>query len=59
MRDDKRRAAFHHFFERRLPGDARRLAKVPKLIGKPVAIFLTYAINPGKTVEKLRKILES
>ncbi len=46
-----------HFVIGQKPGDARRLARVPKLTGKPVAIFLTYAINPGRALGKLEKAL--
>lgn len=46
-----------HFVIGQKPGDARRLARVPKLTGKPVAIFLTYAINPGSALGKLEKAL--
>ena len=46
-----------HFIIGQKPGDARRLAKVPKLTGKPVAIFLTYALNPGSALGKLEKAL--
>lgn len=46
-----------HFVIGQKPGDARRLARVPKLTGKPVAIFLTYAINPGRALSKLEKAL--
>ena len=46
-----------HFVIGQKPGDARRLAKVPKLTGKPVAIFLTYALNPGSALGKLEKAL--
>lgn len=46
-----------HFVIGQKPGDARRLTKVPKLTGKPVAIFLTYAINPGSALGKLEKAL--
>ncbi|MFP5321613.1 MAG: flavodoxin family protein [Acidimicrobiia bacterium] len=44
-----------HFVIGQKPGDARRLARVPKLTGKPVALFLTYAINPGSALGKLEK----
>jgi flavodoxin len=47
-----------HFIIGQKPGDARRLAKVPKLTGKPVAIFLTYALDPGSALGKLQKALE-
>ena len=46
-----------HFVIGQKPGDARRLAKVPKLTGKPVAIFLTYALNPGSALGKLERAL--
>lgn len=46
-----------HFVIGQKPGDARRLAKVPKLTGKPVALFLTYAINPGSALGKFEKEL--
>src|SRR3546814_3346287 len=42
-----------HFVIGQKPGDAKRLAKVPKLTGKPVAIFLTYALDPGSALGKL------
>lgn len=46
-----------HFVVAQKPGDARRLAKVPKLTGKPVALFMTYAINPGKALVRFEKAL--
>lgn len=46
-----------HFVIGQKPGDARRLARVPKLTGKPVALFLTYAINPGSALGKLEKAM--
>ena len=46
-----------HFVIGQKPGDARRLAKVPKLTGKPVAIFMTYALNPGSALGKLEQAL--
>lgn len=46
-----------HFVIGQKPGDARRLAKVPKLTGKPVALFLTYAINPGSALGKFERAL--
>lgn len=46
-----------HFVIGQKPGDARRLAKVPKLTAKPVALFLTYAINPGSALGKFEKAL--
>jgi len=44
-----------HFVIGQKPGDARRLARVPKLTGKRVALFLTYAINPGSALGKLER----
>jgi len=44
-----------HFVIGQKPGDARRLARVPQLTGKDVALFLTYAINPGSALGKLEK----
>jgi menaquinone-dependent protoporphyrinogen IX oxidase len=44
-----------HFVIGQKPGDARRLARVPALTGKPVALFLTYAINPGSALGKLEQ----
>ncbi len=46
-----------HFVIGQKPGDARRLAKVPKLTGKQVAIFMTYALNPGPALSKFEKLL--
>ncbi len=46
-----------HFVVGQKPGDARRLARVPALTGKKVALFLTYAINPGHALRKLSKAL--
>ena len=47
-----------HFVIGQKPGDARRLAKVPKLTGKSVAVYLTYAINPGNALGKFATALE-
>ncbi|MDE0805123.1 MAG: flavodoxin domain-containing protein [Acidimicrobiales bacterium] len=46
-----------HFVIGQKPGDARRLGQVPKLTGKQVAIFMTYAINPGPALAKFEKQL--
>lgn len=46
-----------HFIIGQKPGDARRLSQVPKLTGKQVAIFLTYAINPGAALAKFERLL--
>jgi menaquinone-dependent protoporphyrinogen IX oxidase len=41
------------------PGRAGRLWKLPVLDRKPVAVFCTYAINPGKALDKTAAILEA
>jgi menaquinone-dependent protoporphyrinogen IX oxidase len=35
------------------PGRAGRIAKMPALAGKQAAVYLTYAIDPGKALQKL------
>jgi len=40
------------------PGRAGRLKKLPFMAGKRVAGYITYAIDPGKTLDKLVAILE-
>lgn len=35
------------------PGRAGRLAKLPRIDGKKAAVFCTYALKDGKTLEKL------
>lgn len=39
------------------PGRAGRLAKLPVIDGKKAAVYCTYAIETGKTLEKLAKIV--
>lgn len=39
------------------PGRAGRLRKLPVLDRKPMAAFLTYAINPGKALAKTEQVL--
>lgn len=39
------------------PGRAGRFSSFPWIDGKRVASFCTYAVNPGKTAEKLGNIL--
>jgi flavorubredoxin len=46
-----------HFVIGQKPGDARRLATVPKLTGKQVAVFMTYAINPGSALRMFERLL--
>jgi flavodoxin len=38
--------------------DTDRLAKMPMLWNKPVAAFMTYAINAGKAIDDLASFLE-
>ena len=35
------------------PGGAGKLAKLPLLGNKPTYVFVTYAVDPGKTLDKL------
>lgn len=46
-----------HFVIGQKPGDARRLSKVPALTNKQVAIFMTYALNPGPALAKFETLL--
>ncbi|HEV3227282.1 MAG TPA: flavodoxin family protein [Acidimicrobiales bacterium] len=41
------------------PGRAGRLWKLPVLDRKPAAVFCTYAINPGRALDKTAAILEA
>ena len=45
------------FFGQR-PGRAGRLRGLPVLYGKRCAVFCTYAVDPGKTLQKMTAILE-
>jgi hypothetical protein len=40
------------------PGRAGRLMKMPVIDGKKAAVYCTFAVNPGKTLDKLAKIVE-
>lgn len=40
------------------PGRAGRLRAMPVLYGKRCAVFCTYAVDPGKTLQKMQSILE-
>ena len=40
------------------PGDQRRLGRIPVLDHKPVAVFMTYAVNPGRALRKFARYLE-
>jgi hypothetical protein len=46
------------FFIGQKPGRAGRLRNLPALQGKRAACFVTFAIDPGKTLEKLSAIVE-
>jgi hypothetical protein len=35
------------------PGRAGRIAQLPTLVGKRAIVFLTYALHPGKALQKL------
>ena len=41
------------------PGRQGRLWGLPALAGKRALVFITYAIDPGKTLDKLTRIVES
>lgn len=40
------------------PGRAGRLESFPPIDGKRCFVYCTYALNPGKTLEKMTKIME-
>jgi hypothetical protein len=40
------------------PGRAHRLRALPVIDGKRCVVYCTYAINPGKTLVKLTRIME-
>jgi hypothetical protein len=46
------------FFVGQRPGRASRLRKLPALAGKRAVCFVTYAIDAGRTLEKLSAIVE-
>jgi flavodoxin len=41
------------------PGQAGRLAKLPALRGKRAVVFMTYAIDPGKALQKLSDLVSA
>jgi menaquinone-dependent protoporphyrinogen IX oxidase len=41
------------------PGRRGRIAAMPTLVGKKAVVYLTYALNPGKALEKLAATVES
>lgn len=40
------------------PGRAARIQMMPSLAGKTVVVFCTYALNPGKVLEKMGDLLK-
>jgi hypothetical protein len=46
------------FFVGQRPGRAGRLRKVPFIQGKRCAVFCTYAIDPGKVLDKMVAMME-
>jgi hypothetical protein len=40
------------------PGDRGRLETIPVLDHKPVGVFMTYAVNPGKALKKFGRYME-
>ena len=45
------------FFFGQRPGRAGRLATLPVIDGKKAAVYCTYAVNAGKTLPKLERIV--
>ncbi len=45
------------FFFGQRPGRSGRLAKLPVIDGKLAAVYCTYAINAGKTLTKLERVV--
>ncbi len=39
------------------PGRATRLAQLPAMQGKRAVVYCTYAINPGRTIDKMMGII--
>ena len=46
------------FFFGQRPGGSGRLNKLPVLEGKQVAVYVTYALEKGKTLDKLTALVE-
>ncbi len=40
------------------PGRAQRIRRLPVLVGKQSVVFCTYALDPGKTLQKLTGIVQ-
>jgi flavodoxin len=45
------------FVVRQKPAKQKKFRKLPDLAGKPCVVFCTYAIDPGKTLEKFSSVL--
>lgn len=41
------------------PGNSGRLSKIPLLAGKPTYVYVTYAVDAGKTLDKLTALVKS
>ena len=41
------------------PAKRKKFTKLPDLTGKRCVVFCTYAIDPGKTLDKFTKVLEA
>jgi len=39
------------------PGKRKKLEALPRIDGKPAAVFTTYAVNPGKVLDKLERVV--
>ncbi len=39
------------------PGRKGKLVALPRLDGKPTAVFCTYAVNPGKVLQKMERLV--
>jgi flavodoxin len=46
------------FFVGQRPGRAFRIRKLPAMVGKRAVCFVTYALDAGKTLEKLVALIE-
>jgi len=40
------------------PGRAGKLRRLPVIDGKRAAVFMTYAVHPGKALDKLARVVE-
>ena len=45
------------FFIGQRPGGSGKLSKLPLLGGKPTYVYVTYAVDPGKTLDKLTAVV--